>query len=505
MHSFDMSIYCKPYRLSSFRPSLIVYAGRTSVHKSHSRGRSLPKPETSKPRIIDTPTDEDRALLENLLSRVESKWDAVPSRFRIVVLCCAAFMLCNMDKVNLSLAIIPMAQSFHWPASIAGLIQSSFFWGYMAFQIPGGYLCSRYGGRRLMPIAVGLWSLASLSVPFIGGTVGGLCLARAAVGLGEAVAPSAITDMVARTVPVSERSRVTSFIFAGLSAGSILALFSCSVLIERVGWESGFLLFALGGGLWISVFENLMRQFSTSDPKTESQLTTHSEASEDTGVPIRGILRSSPVWALAFTHFCANYFHYTMLTWLPSFFSQTLQLDVSQAALVSVIPPILSISFAAVAGSLADKLVEMGWETTKVRKLCQSLAFLGPSVCLLGAALSDDAAWSAGCVALSLGLASFSMAGLYCNHQDLSPKYSSFLLGFTNTAASIPGIVGVWLTGYLLDKWGSWEVALFFPSILFFLMGTVCFLTFGTSQEQSFKDNAPFEIEHRLRELLQSA
>lgn len=490
-------------RSLTLRSVVAVHAERSSVKRSREQRPILHR--RVQPRVephLEPAIEEERALLESLVARVESKWESVPGRYRIVALCCAAFMLCNMDKVNLSLAIIPMAQTFGWPASISGLIQSSFFWGYMAFQIPGGYLCSRFGGRRMMPYAVGIWSLATLAVPFIGGTVGGLCAARAAVGLGEAVAPSAITDMVARTVPISERSRVTSFIFGGLSAGSILALFFSSIFIEHFGWESVFLMFALGGGLWVYAFSNLMRQFRSEDPKIEQQLTMDSGASED-GVPIRGILRSRPVWALAFTHFCANYFHYTMLTWLPSFFSKTLQLDVSQAALVSVIPPILSISFAAVAGSLADKLVEMGWETTKVRKLCQSLAFLGPSACLLGATLSNDAAWTAGFVALSLGLASFSMAGLYCNHQDLSPKYSSFLLGFTNTAASIPGIVGVWLTGCLLDKWGSWELALFFPSVFFFLLGTFCFLTFGTSQEQSFKDNSPFEIEHRIREFFQ--
>lgn len=53
----------------------------------------------------------------------------------------------------------------------------------------------------------------------------------------------------------------------------------------------------------------------------------------------------------------------------------------------------------------------------------------------------------AGLVALSLGLASFSLAGLYCNHADLSPRYASVLLGMTNTSGALPGIVGVAFTG----------------------------------------------------------
>ncbi len=45
-------------------------------------------------------------------------------------------------------------------------------------------------------------------------------------------------------------------------------------------------------------------------------------------------------------------------------------------------------------------------------------------------------------VTAALGMASFSMCGLYCNHADLSPRYAPFLLGMTNTVGALPGIVG---------------------------------------------------------------
>lgn len=450
---------------------------------------------------VSAPSEDDEFGVDSFLKRIETEWEGIPNRFRIVLFCSAAFMLCNMDKVNLSLAIIPMAREFGWKASTAGMIQSSFFWGYMAFQLPGGFLCSRYGGRKMIPYAVGIWSLATASVSFVQGSVGGLCLARAAVGFGEAIAPSAITDMVSRTVPISERSRATSFIFAGLSVGSVVGLFLSSFLIENINWESVFLLFGISGALWIVGFEGLMDNFTENDFETTKKLSTLETAS-DKAVPVRAILRSKPVWALTFTHFCGNYFSYTMLTWLPSFFTQTLDLNIGQTAVVSVIPPILSITFAGVAGTLADKLIEKGWETSTVRKISQSISFLGSSMCLLGASISDNPVQSAAFVALSLGLSAFSMAGLYCNHGDLSPKYSSFLLGFTNTAASIPGIVGVWLTGYLFDQWGRWDLALFYPCIFFKVIGLAGFIKFGSAQLQAFDNNEPFEIEKILQKRL---
>lgn len=37
--------------------------------------------------------------------------------------------------MNISVAIIPMAQDFGWSPTIAGLVQSSFFYGYLLSQV----------------------------------------------------------------------------------------------------------------------------------------------------------------------------------------------------------------------------------------------------------------------------------------------------------------------------------------------------------------------------------
>ena len=46
----------------------------------------------------------------------------------MVGLCFVAFMLCNMDRVNMSIAVLPMAKQYAWDSATIGLVQSSFFW-----------------------------------------------------------------------------------------------------------------------------------------------------------------------------------------------------------------------------------------------------------------------------------------------------------------------------------------------------------------------------------------
>jgi ACS family sodium-dependent inorganic phosphate cotransporter len=68
--------------------------------------------------------------------------------------------------------------------------------------------------------------------------------------------------------------------------------------------------------------------------------------------------------------------------------------------------------------------------------------------------------------------------------QDLSPKYASALLGITNTAGAIPGVLGVTSAGYLLDATSSWQLALFYPTAAFQLLGAVFYGIFASSERQ---------------------
>lgn len=174
-------------------------------------------------------------------------WKNLPPRYKLIGTTSLAFVVCNMDKVNLSIAIIPMSHQFGWNSSVAGLVQSSFFWGYALSQLPGGWVAKIYGGRQVLAIGVLVWSLATALVPILAGNMPGLVFTRVLVGIGEGVSPSAATDLIARSIPLEERSRAVAFVFGGLSVGSVAGLLLAPPLIQNFGWESVFYLFGLLG------------------------------------------------------------------------------------------------------------------------------------------------------------------------------------------------------------------------------------------------------------------
>ena len=65
------------------------------------------------------------------------------SRFSLVLLSFAAVFVCYIDRVNISIAIIPMAEEYGRSATTQGVILSCFYFGYMITQFLGGWLADR--------------------------------------------------------------------------------------------------------------------------------------------------------------------------------------------------------------------------------------------------------------------------------------------------------------------------------------------------------------------------
>ncbi len=70
----------------------------------------------------------------------------MPQRFKVIALTVIAVFICYIDRVVISLAIIPMSEGMGWSETQRGFILSSFYIGYILTQILGGLLSDRIGG-----------------------------------------------------------------------------------------------------------------------------------------------------------------------------------------------------------------------------------------------------------------------------------------------------------------------------------------------------------------------
>jgi len=414
-------------------------------------------------------------------------WQEFPRRWTIVLLCFFAFLLCNMDRVNMSIAILPMSSEFSWNPATVGLIQSSFFWGYLLTQILGGIWADRFGGKVVLGFGVVWWSLATVLTP-LAAKIGLPCLltVRAFMGIGEGVAMPAMNNILSKWIPVSERSRSLALVYSGMYLGSVTGLGFSPLLISRFGWPSVFYAFGSLGTVWFALWQSKAHSSPDDDPEISKAEKRHilggSPLKEPvTSIPWRLILSKAPVWALIISHFCHNWGTFILLTWMPTYYNQVLKFNLTESGLLCVLPWLTMAVFANIGGWIADTLVQRGVSVTNVRKIMQSIGFLGPALFLTLLSKVRTPAMAVLCMACSQGSDAFSQSGLYSNHQDIGPRYAGVLLGLSNTAGVLAGVFGTAATGYILQK-GSWD-SVFKVSVVLYIVGTVVWNVFATGEK----------------------
>ncbi|KAI5065183.1 hypothetical protein GOP47_0019878 [Adiantum capillus-veneris] len=407
--------------------------------------------------------EEETLSTESAGSKVAASWpQQLPKRWVIVILCFFAFLLCNMDRVNMSIAILPMSAEYNWDHTTVGLVQSSFFWGYLLTQIAGGIWADSIGGKQVLGFGVIWWSLATMATPFAAKLgLPFLLLVRACMGIGEGVAMPAMNNLLSKWVPVSERSRSLALVYSGMYLGSVTGLAFSPSLIHKFSWPSVFWSFGSLGAFWYFAWERLASSSPLEDTGISAEekkliLGNNLKKEPVTEIPWRLLLSKAPVWALIVSHFCHNWGTFILLTWMPTYYCQVLKFNLTESGLFSVLPWFTMAIAANLGGWIADTLVSKGVSVTFVRKLMQTLGFLGPAFFLTQLSHVSSPFQAVLCMMCSQGFDAFSQSGLYSNHQDIGPRYAGVLLGLSNTAGVLAGVIGTAATGYILQH-GCWD------------------------------------------------
>lgn len=411
-----------------------------------------------------------------------------PKRASVLIMCFLATFVCFLDRVNISVAAVAMQKELGWSDSTKGLMLASFFVGYLIFQIPSGWLASKYGGRKVMAVAIIWWSVFTMLTPLAAMmSLPLLLLARFGMGLGEGAAFPAAYNLGARWFPPAERSRFVGVLLTGIPVGTMFALLTTGFIIEAAGWQSVFYLFGILGiiiGLvWLAVVKDSPDDHPHISAQERALLadTRISKTAESRTVPWRLLLSKPPVWALIFNHFCSNWILYVLLTWLPSYFSQVQNLSLVDAGIFSAAPWLAMIICGNAASAFADSLIRRGVDVNLVRKTFQATALTGAATALLLVRGVTDPTSAMALMCLALGALGLSWAGFSPNHLEIAPEYADVLVGRSNTAGSLPGAVGVAITGWLVDRTGSFDMP-FFASACIAAAGAIVWLMFSTAR-----------------------
>lgn len=246
------------------------------------------------------------------------------TRYTVALMCMAATFVCYIDRVNISVALIPMAEEFGWDYKTQSIVLSSFYIGYLLMQIGGDRLADRYGGALVLGIGVLVWSLFTIITPWaamLGFYI--LLLARIGMGLGEAVTFPSVYSMVSRWFPNTERSKAIALNASGIPIGTVFALLVTPLIVVYLGWQWAFYLFGIVGVVWYAAWRLLVTatpaEHPTITPQEQAYIAAHAPSSgaAETPPPWGKLLTNMPMWAIIVAHFTNNWTLYVILSWLP--------------------------------------------------------------------------------------------------------------------------------------------------------------------------------------------
>ncbi len=412
------------------------------------------------------------------------------SRYSVITMCFFATFVCYIDRVNISVAIIPMAKDFGWDVETQGYILSSFYLGYLCMQVSGGRLADKFGGKLILGVGVLIWSLFTIITPWA--ALGGLFvlyLARIGMGLGEAVTFPSVYSLITRWFPNDEKARTVALNASGIPLGTVFALIVTPIIVSTLSWQWAFYLFGLVGVIWFIAWQILVTNNPIEHPNiSKAELEYISSNAPASGAvedapPLKHFLKNKAVWAIIVAHFCNNWTLYVILSWLPKYVNDGLGVPFASVGLIAMLPHITHFFCLNIAGNIADRMIKSGMDVTFVRKLMQTIGFGGLAMCLLLIAGVEDVWTAIALLCLGKIFGSAGIGGHSVNHMDIGPRHAGTLMGITNTAATIPGIVGVSVTGLILQYTGSWALV-FQVTAGVTLFGMIFYLIFASGEEQ---------------------
>ncbi|WP_295525920.1 MFS transporter [Novosphingobium sp. Chol11] len=348
-----------------------------------------------------------------------------------------------VDRGNLATGATQIRADLDLSATAYGALAAGFYFAYAFCQLPSGALSDRIGGKRVLFIGALLWSVSTLLTGFVEGFMG-LFVLRMMLGMGESVAFTTTSKIIASNVPRAQMGLANGVIGFGYLVGPAAGTLLGGLLMAQWGWRATFVLFGAVSLLWLV-------------PWSRVQIIDAKPVENDGQKPVtmRQILGRRALWGAALGHFAGNWNWYFILGYLPmylemqrGFSKEHMATVVSSAYLVNALAALL-------AGWAFDKAILRGWSASFTLKVPLAAAHIAGLGCMLAMPVLPIGA----CIALLFVyeiFLGFSSPAYFMIPQIMGgPAAAARWVGVQNMMGNMPGIIGVLFAGVLIDASGG--------------------------------------------------
>lgn len=368
----------------------------------------------------------------------------------VLILLALSVFINYIDRTNLSVAAPLLKVELSLSPEQLGFLLSIFFYTYAGFQLFGiaGYFVERFNVYWVFAVGYLLWTLATAVTGMVSG-FGMLVMLRLILGMGESIAYPAYSRILASDFPEHHRGLANALIDAGSKSGPALGTLLGGLLVARFGWRAFFVALGLGGLLWLIPW--LMVR-----PKGPATSVVHVH---EGGPSVWDIMKLPVAWGTFGGLFCANYFWYFLLTWLPSYLVMDRKMSMETMATVGSLA-YFAIGFTTtISGWFADRLIRRGATPTRVRRAFAATG-LSLATIILPVGIIKDLTTSMALLLIACGCFGIFTCSHWAITQTLAgPRAAGKWTGIQNGIGNLAGVVSPWLAGFIVQRTGSFFLA----------------------------------------------
>ena len=395
------------------------------------------------------------------------------TRWLVLFLISLMYLICYMDRSNISVAQPEIAKAFGLSKTSMALVLSAFTWAYALGQVPAGWLGDRFGPKRVLSVIMSWWSIAAVAT---GAALGltSLFAARFFLGLGEAGAFPVASRGMQLWFPRSERGRIqgTTHFFSRFAV-AVTPLVAGTIMLA-FGWRAIFYIFGSLGLIWslafVLYYHNRPEEHSRVNRAELAQIRGRTADGEiqplaltRQAAPWRRILSSPNMWFIALGYCCFFFGTNFYLTWYPTYLREHRHLTLQALRLVGSVPLFAGMAGDLVGGSLSDLMFRTTGKARLSRSIVAAPGFLLSGIFLVPAAMTESAWTSVLCLATSFFFLEFVIGPAWAVPMDVGGQFSGTVTGIMNMAGALAASITPLIFGYYFGK-GSWMRPFFITS-----------------------------------------
>jgi sugar phosphate permease len=379
---------------------------------------------------------------------------------RIIPAAFLMYTIAYIDRTNFALAMPSLQKEFSLDSGMAGIAAGIFFFGYVLFQMPGGYLAQVWSAKKFIFWALLIWGAFATLCGFAQ-SYQQLLVFRFLLGVGEGGVWPATVVLLSNWFAPEERARANGYWVICQPVAVVLSSPLSGWILDHYNWRMMFIVQGIFPLLFAAIW-----WWAVEDHPEEAKWAKHEKSAwvpknnKGPAVPAGSrwsFLRYRSVWLLVLLDLAFACGAYGLLMWLPSTIRSLGLKSNLMVGVLSSLPYLCAIAGTIYNSRRSDRAKERRWHI--------AVPCIAAGVLLILGFIVQGKSPALGMVLVCLtGFGIYAAIGpMWALMTEVVPRQTAGLsLGLINAVANLGGMAGPYFVGAAQDATGS-----FLPGFIF--------------------------------------